>query len=103
MNMRKTFVRALVRLDQGSLASLLAAPCIWCDYNGAAYWQSRSHDVECPWNEVASSQARLEVLAHGPEMATDKARNLRELWKRIEADDSDEDHATLSVRGEDLR
>lgn len=82
---RGTLLNALMRLDQGALSGLLGSPCIWCGYNGASYWQAGSHEQSCPWHDIASSQSRLEVLTHGPGMATDRAAEIRRHWERIAA------------------
>lgn len=41
---------------------LLAAPCIWCRYNGAGYWQRDTHAESCPWHGVGGAEDRRRRL-----------------------------------------
>lgn len=48
----------------------LEAPCKWCGYNGANYWQRGSHLETCPWHEIGGDDMRrllLEVDAQFPD------------------------------------
>ena len=40
----------------------LEAPCRWCGYNGANYWQALSHAEECPWYKVGGAGERATIL-----------------------------------------
>lgn len=31
---------------------LFDAPCVFCGYKGAGYYQSGTHDVLCPWYNI---------------------------------------------------
>lgn len=43
--------------------SLLAAPCLWCGYNGAGYYQAATHSSKCPWYLVGGEAERREMLS----------------------------------------
>jgi hypothetical protein len=45
-----------------ALKLILAAPCLWCGYNGQGYWSLRTHAEECPWHEIGGETERLLVL-----------------------------------------
>ena len=38
---------------------MLRAPCVYCGYAGAGYWQAGTHWNDCPWKTVAGEEARL--------------------------------------------
>lgn len=40
----------------------LDAPCCFCGYNGARYFQSRTHAVSCPWYSIGGARERHEAL-----------------------------------------
>jgi len=53
----------LDRLLEPVLASnLLAAPCVFCGYNGANYYQRGSHKKACPFHDVGGETARARHL-----------------------------------------
>jgi len=37
---------------------LLAAPCIFCGYNGPGYYQAKTHKKHCYWYYVGGLQER---------------------------------------------
>ena len=41
---------------------LLAAPCVFCGYNGEGYWQRGTHETFCPWRDVGGEGERRERL-----------------------------------------
>lgn len=41
-----------------TVRDLLSAPCLFCGYNGAGYWQAGMHAEECPWHVIAGSYER---------------------------------------------
>ena len=51
--------KRLVELEDET-AALLQAPCLWCEYNGAGYWQPDTHDSWCPWNKIGGEKERTE-------------------------------------------
>lgn len=38
--------------------ALLAAPCVFCGYNGPGYWQPITHRPECPWYHLGGGFER---------------------------------------------
>lgn len=42
----------------GVMDELLNAPCVFCGYNGAGYWQAKSHLKSCPWHTVGGFDDR---------------------------------------------
>lgn len=40
----------------------LEAPCQWCGYNGAGYWQAKTHEPQCPFRFMGG-RAEREALA----------------------------------------
>jgi hypothetical protein len=40
----------------------LNAPCGVCGYNGAGYWQRRTHDRDCPWHYVGGAVERARAV-----------------------------------------
>ena len=45
---------------------VLLAPCRWCGYNGAGYWQKDTHAATCPWWKVSGIASRMAVLRDHP-------------------------------------
>ena len=45
------------------LNDLLDAPCRFCGYNGPRYWQSGTHDYECPWHKISGADERQKKVA----------------------------------------
>ncbi len=43
----------------------LNAPCIYCGYNGAGYWQAGTHSKDCRWHSVGGACERNAMLAAG--------------------------------------
>jgi hypothetical protein len=41
---------------------ILFAPCQWCGYNGADYWQAGPHGFDCPWFTVGGMRERELLL-----------------------------------------
>jgi hypothetical protein len=39
--------------------ALLDAPCLFCGYNGAGYWQSGTHAKDCRWHSVGGFDDRM--------------------------------------------
>lgn len=37
---------------------MLDAPCLWCGYKGAGYWQTGTHDKGCPWYGIGGKAER---------------------------------------------
>jgi len=54
---------AAERLGVGDSNGLLAAPCLWCGYNGEGYYQAGTHGQSCPWNTIGGCDERLDRLA----------------------------------------
>lgn len=54
---------AAERLGAGDFNGLLAAPCLWCGYNGEGYYQAGTHGQSCPWNTIGGCDERLDRLA----------------------------------------
>ena len=54
---------AAERLGVGDSNGLLAAPCLWCGYNGEGYYQAGTHGQLCPWNTIGGCDERLDRLA----------------------------------------
>jgi len=54
---------AAERLGVGDSNGLLAAPCLWCGYNGEGYYQAGTHGKSCPWNTIGGCDERLDRLA----------------------------------------
>lgn len=63
---------------------LLQAPCMFCDYNGASYWQSGSHKGDCPWFTVGGINDRIAGLENALRTAL-SAQEAREAWKSEDA------------------
>lgn len=45
--------------------NILDAPCRYCGYNGAGYWQRSTHHPGCPWHDVGGKDARLSLELAG--------------------------------------
>lgn len=41
---------------------LLDAPCVFCGYNGANYWQVKTHGKLCPWYSMGGIAEREGML-----------------------------------------
>ena len=54
---------AAERLGVGDSNGLLAAPCLWCGYNGEGYYQAGTHGQSCPWHTIGGCDERLDRLA----------------------------------------
>lgn len=54
---------AAERLGVGDSNGLLAAPCLWCGYNGEGYYQAGTHSQSCPWHTIGGCDDRLGHLA----------------------------------------
>ena len=54
---------AAERLGVGDSNGLLAAPCLWCGYNGEGYYQAGTHSQSCPWHTIGGCDERLDRLA----------------------------------------
>jgi len=50
------------RANNVNSTELLAAPCLFCGYNGAGYWQRGTHHKRCPWHHVGGECERAEKL-----------------------------------------
>jgi hypothetical protein len=48
--------------DPARNIALLNAPCRWCGYHGADYWQPGTHAVTCPWRAIGGAQERANHL-----------------------------------------
>lgn len=53
---------------------ITTAPCIFCGYSGARYWQRHSHSIDCPWYEVGGAQEREDIIK--------RLKNIEELGYR---------------------
>lgn len=42
---------------------ILDAPCVFCGYNGASYWQKHTHSKECPFHEVGGDASRADHIS----------------------------------------
>jgi len=42
--------------------SILSAPCVFCGYGGAGYYQKHTHDKKCPWYKVGGLEDRTSLL-----------------------------------------
>lgn len=49
--------------DWDASKAFVAAPCIFCGYNGAGYSQAGTHPEGCPWHTVGGVTERLAVVA----------------------------------------
>lgn len=45
-----------------SHSNLFDAPCVFCGYNGAGYWQSGTHGEHCPWHDLGGEAQRIASL-----------------------------------------
>jgi len=34
------------------------APCFWCGYNGAGFFQTHTHKAHCPWYNIGGAENR---------------------------------------------
>lgn len=50
--------RVIDRLLELGEDHFLDAPCIWCEYDGAGYWQSGTHAPHCPWHTIGGQRER---------------------------------------------
>ena len=41
---------------------LIDAPCIFCGYSGAGYYQVGTHDELCPWHGIGGGDERASIL-----------------------------------------
>ena len=41
---------------------ILDAPCAFCGYSGAGYWQSKTHKEYCPWYNIGGEVERFNQL-----------------------------------------
>ncbi len=48
--------------DSVGIRRSLEAPCIFCAYNGAGYWQAWTHDSKCPWWALGGAWDREQAL-----------------------------------------
>lgn len=56
--------RMLLRLAKyNAVWPLLPAPCLWCGYNGAGYWQVGAHREDCRWVNVGGVSERTAALS----------------------------------------
>ena len=76
-----------VRLPEVSIAALLSAPCLWCGYNGAGYYQPGTHAARCRWRSVGGLAGRSkEISNHGEgRPMTPEERTAREIRALREA------------------
>ena len=42
--------------------SVFSSPCIFCNYNGEGYWQTKTHNKDCPCFDVGSLEDRELLL-----------------------------------------
>ena len=66
---------AAERLGVGDSNGLLAAPCLWCGYNGEGYYQAGTHGQSCPWNTIGGCDERLDRLAREAQINFVASRN----------------------------
>lgn len=55
---------SLAALAQDTRWHLLDAPCLWCGYNGAGYFQTGTHSENCPWHNVGGAMERGDKLPY---------------------------------------
>lgn len=41
---------------------VVAAPCIFCGYDGGGYWQDHTHSKDCPFYEIGGVMERIKAL-----------------------------------------
>jgi hypothetical protein len=41
---------------------LIGSPCFFCGYNGAGYYQAKTHREGCPWHSIGGREARNSAL-----------------------------------------
>jgi hypothetical protein len=65
------------------------APCVFCGYSGAGYWQKFTHARYCPWYEIGGMAERryymrtiTSRLTAGAGNGVDEASELRKVAKR---------------------
>lgn len=63
---------------------LLDAPCAFCGYNGAGYWQAQTHPQECPWHAVGGGDERAAQLRDIVTNAHDELARLRTKLAEVE-------------------
>jgi len=44
------------------MKSILDAPCFYCGFDGAGYWQKGTHDKDCPVGRVGGKIERARLL-----------------------------------------
>ena len=44
------------------LKPLLAAPCLFCGYNGKEYYHAGTHKEKCPWYKIGGSHERELII-----------------------------------------
>lgn len=47
-----------------AFTDMLVAPCVFCGYSGAGYYQSGTHAGDCPWHGVGGEGPRKAVVRH---------------------------------------
>ncbi len=52
----------LLREQLRRRGGILDAPCIFCGYSGDGYFQSRTHEKDCPWHLVTGASQRESLL-----------------------------------------
>ena len=59
---RAALVERLV--NRAAFTDLLGAPCVFCGYSGAGYYQRGTHAETCPWWHVGGLEPRKAVVRH---------------------------------------
>ncbi len=60
-------IRAVVaRVVAGGERRILMAPCVFCSYNGAGYWQSGTHAEDCPFHKAGGEETRVDYITRKP-------------------------------------
>jgi len=79
-----------------SMHNLLNAPCLFCGYSGAGYYQAGTHTNDCPWHNVGGDSERYGKLPgvitalfkERQNTSTNSAMDAIALLKRICADNN---------------
>lgn len=66
------------------MREILHAPCKWCGYSGAGYWQPMKHAETCPWYFVGGAEERIAKLKSGDIPLTASTQREQELQSEVE-------------------
>ena len=63
---------------------LLDAPCVFCGYNGAGYWQRGTHDPRCPVHDIGGQFERRGVVGLSLRDAVYRIEKMKDRIKQLE-------------------